>query len=330
MIDSHRVSRYGARLLIAASIFLFQGCSEFGSLMQPVSTRSIPARHFLFRDGAQAIYFSFEKNLRQGIVANPASHVETYLFVVAGSGCSSMRHFLPGYFRGLEGESGRIRIFILQKRHIEEGSWGRFLGCGEDFIRDDHPGRWIADQSEFIEAQLEIAKNGAMPKRIVLAGISEGGDVVPVLAQRIHGVTHLVIVGSGGMNPLDAYRLQAKKHGFEVQLSALAALESPPPADPDDPWSLIAGRSWRYWFELSQLRQSDNLLALSIPILMAMGTADRSVPIESAWHIRDRFASSGKTNLRLIAYPDADHGLQAGGVSHLPDFWHALELLLQE
>lgn len=328
---SRQILRSAVRLFIALSIFLCQACSDLVFLLNSSTTQTIPAHHFQFRDGAQAIYFSFDKSLQRGVVTDASGHLETYLFVIAGSGCTSMQYFLPQYFRGLEGESGPVRIFILQKRHIEEHSWGRIFGCGEEFIKADHPGRWIADQTEFINAQLAIAHIGAKsPKRIVLVGISEGGDIVPILAQRIVGITRAVIIGNGGMNPLDAYRLQAKKHGFADALDALDVLNQAPPSDPDAPAHNIAGRTWRYWFELSQLQQTDNLLRLSIPILMTMGDADQSVPIESAWHIRDRFSLRGKANLSLIVYPDADHALQVGGVSRLPDFWHAVEMSMEK
>lgn len=261
----------------------------------------------------------------------PLAQVDTFLFVVSGSDCTSMQYFLPGYFRGLEGESGPLRIFILQKRFIEPRTWGRFWGCSTDFIKADHPGRWIADQSEFIHAQLALARQAStLPKRVVIAGISEGGDIVPVLARRIPAVTHAAIIGNGGMDPIDAYRLQAKKRGFAAELKALEALDRTAPANPDSPVHYIAGRTWRYWSELRQLTHTADLLALSIPISIAMGDADQAVPVESAWYIRDKFFQYGKSNLNLVVYPDTDHALWNGKYSRLPDFWHAFDLSLEK
>ncbi len=220
-----------------------------------------------------------------------------------------------------------MRIYTLQKRFTEARTWGRFWGCSKDFVKADHPSRWIADQTEFIKAQLQLARqDSALPKRIAIVGVSEGGDIVPVLAQRISGVTHAAIVANGGMNPLDAYRLQAHKRGFAVQLDALDHA----PADPDDPAHAIAGRSWRYWFELKQLRHTENLLALPIPLTIAMGDADQAVPIESAWTIRDQFSQHGKSNLSLMVYPGADHSLQSKEHSFLSDFWHVFDLSMRK
>lgn len=295
------------------------------------SPSRIPAQQFRFQDGGSAIYFAFDKSLGRGVSFDSAAHVETYVFVVSGSDCASMQYFLPEYFRGLEGESGPLRLYVLQKRFITARTWGRVWGCGADFIKADHPSRWIADQTEFINAQLSLAAQHSMlPKRVVVAGISEGGDIVPILAQRIPSVTHAVIVANGGMDPLDAYRLQARRHGFDVQLAELSALDRAPPADPDAPAHYIAGRSWRYWSELRQLTHSQNLLALSIPISIAMGDADQSVPIESALHIQELFDKYKKNNLNLIIYPGADHALQGKLREFLPDFWHAFDLSLQK
>jgi esterase/lipase len=320
--------------LMVGCVFLClcQGCTYLELLPHAYSGNATPARNFSFADGGHAIYFSLDKNLEGDRFSTdiPGNTISTYLFVVAGSDCTSMQYFLPDYFHGLEGESGPLRIFILQKRFITAHTWGRFLGCGHEFSGMDHPTRWIEDQDEFIHAQLTHAKkNNIAPKRIVVMGISEGGDIVPILAQRIEAVTHAVILANGGMNPLDAYRLQAKKQGFEAALHTLdVALSSN--SETETKHSEINGRTRRYWTELKKMTHTDNLLGLSIPLLMAMGDADQAVPVESALYLRDRFLACQKSNLTLWIYPDADHGLQQHGQSRLTDFMHALDLWLQE
>ncbi len=307
-------------------IVLCQGCGFLEMRPAVDSASLVSARHFQFRDGGHAIFFALDKSL----ALEPAAEPETFIFVISGSDCTSMQYFLPQYFRGMEGESGPLRIFILQKRFIEARTWGRTFGCSRDFIKADHPSRWIADQTEFIHAQLDLAhQRGASPQRVVVAGISEGGDIAPVLAHAIAGVTHAVIIANGGMNPLDAYRLQAKIHGFSAALAALGVLDTPP-ADPDARAHYIVGRTWRYWAELRDLRHTESLLALSIPIWMAMGDADQAVPIASALYLRDQFALHGKTNLTLMVYPDADHSLRIKEYIFLTDFWRVLDLMLKK
>ncbi|MEO8171211.1 MAG: hypothetical protein ABI575_10165, partial [Oxalobacteraceae bacterium] len=128
------------------SIALCQGCSFHGLPPALDAASTVPAQNFQFQDGGRAIFFTLDKSLSP----ESASRAETFVFVISGSDCTSMQYFLPHYFRGLEGESGPLRIFILQKRFIEERTWGRNLGCSRDFIKADHPSRWIADQTEFI------------------------------------------------------------------------------------------------------------------------------------------------------------------------------------
>ncbi|MGV8893862.1 MAG: prolyl oligopeptidase family serine peptidase [Burkholderiaceae bacterium] len=305
---------------------LCQGCGFSGMRPAVDSASLVPAQYFQFRDGGHAIFFALDKSL----ALEPATEPQTFIFVISGSDCTSFQYFLPRYFLGLEGESGPLRIFILQKRFIEARTWGRTLGCSRDFIKADHPSRWIADQTEFIHTQLDLARQrGASPQRVVVAGISEGGDIVPVLAHAIPAVTHAVIIANGGMNPLDAYRLQAQRQGFSAALAALGALDTPP-ADPDARAHYIGGRTWRYWAELRDLRQTESLLALSIPIWMAMGDADQAVPVASAFYLRDQFALQGKTNLTLAVYPGADHSLRIKKYIFLTDFWRAFDLMLKK
>ena len=294
-----------------------------GLLLRTYSGDAPPAQTFHFRDGGHAIYFVLDK----GLLPEPREFA-TYMFVIGGSDCTSMKFWLPQYFRGLEGESGPMRIFVLHKRFIEERTWGRLGGCSEEFIRLDHPRRWVSDYTEIIAARLAQGR----PKRVVLVGISEGGEVVPLLAHRISGVTHLILLASGGMDPVEAFRLQAAKDGRNESIADMLSAETVRMADSGDLVDRPGGRERRYWTELSELEPTRNLLALEIPILVGMGEDDRSVPIEGAWQLRDRFAARVKGNLTVMTFQGADHSLSdsATGESRLPDFWHRADLWLAQ
>lgn len=275
---------------------------------------------FRFNDDGKANYFVLDKHNAARHDAVP--HPDTYLFVLAGSDCMSMGRVLPAYFDGLEGKDGAIRIFILQKRFIEMQGADR---CSVDFTLTDHPSRWIADQSEFIRTELDAAHaNGQMPRHIVIAGISEGAEIAPILAHRFPAVTHVALIGNGGMDPYDAYRLQAEKHNLRHGPAEIARRCSGTPRADED-LMLAADRTCRYWYELQAIRHADNLLGLDIPVFIAMGEADTMVPIESAWLIRDKFAAHGKTNLQLLTIPDTGHDFRRNGLTMLPYVWGALE-----
>src|SRR5205823_951899 len=214
----HKQRAQGGRAILAALVVCAAfcgGCAYVQSILH-ASEESPSANAFRFRDGGEAIYFTF---------VNGINHAErdpdTYVFAFSGSGCASMKYWLPHYFRGLDGESGRLRIFVLHKRFIEEWTWDRIWGCSDAFVEADHPSQWLSDYTEFIETKLAERR----PRRVVLLGISEGAEVIPWLAQRIAGVTHAVLLSSGGMDPLDAYRMQAEKHRSSDDLNIVASLE---------------------------------------------------------------------------------------------------------
>lgn len=327
------------------SIFLaLLVCACGGLGRQSLMNEDIRLEHheFQFRDKGVAKYFRLEKSLFK--FADASMQEPIMVFVVPGSGCSSMQAFLPGYFRGLEGESGALQIYILQKRYTTSTArknfqTGRLIDdepCSTEFILHDHPSRWLADQEEFIRHML--ARQGASQtrvRRLAIMGISEGAEVAPLLARKILEVTHLVLLGNGGMQPLEAFRLLAHKqrdqHPVETgQASMLDELDQLEKIDVHAPdHSMVNGRTVLYWQELSQLKHSENLLALTIPIFMAMGEADQAVPPESALWINNKFLMANKKNLHLVLFPLADHGLYSPNRFYLPDFMHQVDLWLK-
>lgn len=315
------------RVGAVAACILCQACVAL-SAAPPLADPPVPVQRFQFRDGGSALFYTLDKHLQP----EPADSPATVLFFVSGSGCASMQYFLPQYFRGLEGESGPIRIFILQKRFIDVHTWGRDTGCGPDFIKADHFSQWLADQSEFIKAQLAAIPLQETPERIVIAGASEGAEVVPALARSIPGVTHAVMIANGGMNPLDTYRLLLARQGGGSAMQALSALQTlaEPPADPDAVMAALGGRTWRYWSDLAALRHTDNLLALSMPVWVAIGEADSAIPVASAQYLQQQFEQHGKANLRLRIYPGADHGLKTNSRINLSDFWFEFDRDMQK
>lgn len=301
--------------LVWCLTFLFSGCTH---LATPDQVSGNVTRHrFSFLDGGYTHYFE----LLRALPAN-VQKPETWMFVFPGSGCASMGQHLPSYFRGLDGESGPLRVFVLEKRHSVLG--GRAKTCSDQFVRDDHPRRWLLDYREFVETQLETGH----PRYIALVGISEGGEVVPRLATEIVRVTHVVLLASPGADPLDAFRQQMSKHGITGADEVLRAISGPPPADPSQ--AMLAGRSFRYWSELSELATRASLLQLRVPIFIGIGEADPMVPTELALETRDVVMRDGHASLTMLLFHYADHGLvdTRDGRGYLPDFWRSVDLWL--
>lgn len=312
---------------IIFSILLFLvGCSSPINIVHSYKNKSVQPFVYTFHDGGNAQYFYIKKSIASAR-KSPADPI-TYVFVVGGSDCSSFAHFLPQYFRGLEGESGNIHIYMLQKRFIGEHTWGRSIGCSNQFVRADYPERWITDQLEFIQQQLSVVDKH-LKSRIVLLGISEGGEIAPILAQRIPQTTHLVILANGGLDPLAAYTLQRSKLGLAPSEKLRKLLKNPVLSGSKNT-DFILGRTAAYWLQINSIQQSENLLLLNIPILMTMGTEDQVVPIESALYAKEKFDNKSKKNFRLITYSGADHSLASEKINFLPDFFHKMDLWLSE
>lgn len=311
-------------IALGCVFLLLAGCSYPANLLDIYNNKSPSPSAFTFKDGGKAQYFYLKKSLSSSLRSSndPVTHV----FVVGGADCTSFAHFLPQYFRGLEGESGDMHIYMLQKRFIGPRTWGRNFGCSRKFLRADHPEQWIADQVEFIGYQLSLLDERPN-RRIVLLGISEGGEVAPILAQRLPQTTHLVILANGGLAPLDAFALQRAKKGLAAP-EALRDLLAKPDQDANENAELILGRTATYWLQINKIKQIENLLLLNIPILMTMGVDDQVVPIESAWYAKKTFENQSNKNLTVITYPGANHALVSESVNFLPDFFHKMDLWL--
>lgn len=296
-----------------AGLVALSACSTSGR------AAGVAAQEFRFADGGRAIFYQLDKSLVPAVQPEP----QNLVFVSAGSGCASIGNWLPDYFTGLEGEVGALRILILHKRHIAPHDNGQ--RCSDAFVRDDHVSQWLADQAEFVRAQL--AAQPGVPQRVILLGISEGAELAPLLAAQIPQSTHLVLLAHSGLAPLDAYRSLAQQYphmqqGWQQLQQALAA----PPSDPDA--ARLHGRSWRYWAEAAALQHERNLLGTSLPLFVAMGAADPLMPAGAATALQQKFAQQGRQNLTVLTIAGADHGFVSPGRNHLPDVWHQLELWL--
>ncbi|MEB0139759.1 MULTISPECIES: acyl-CoA thioester hydrolase/BAAT C-terminal domain-containing protein [unclassified Undibacterium] len=293
------------------------------SVMPLLMAFELVPQRMQFEDGGSALYYVFDKHL--AAAEDTEAALVNVMFVVAGAGCRSMGSILPAYFTGFEGESGRSRIFVLQKRFIAALSDGQ--RCSAEFVRADHLSQWRADQLAFIRARL--AELGGAPQRVVLFGISEGAELLPLLAAALPQTTHLVLLSHSGMNAGTVYRALAAEYphmarGWQ-QLQAALALR---PADPTQ--LLIHGRSWLYWDEILNLPQSQGLLESNLPILLGVGEADSLIPPHSLDKLQQLFASAGSQRLVIRGFPQADHGLQGPYRNYLADFMWQFELWLQE
>ncbi|MEE8631508.1 MULTISPECIES: alpha/beta fold hydrolase [Methylobacterium] len=223
------------------------------------------------------------------------------LILLGGSGCLSQSWFVREWFEDMP---GNWRVVGLEKRGVLPRDTG-VAGCSDAYRRHTDYPTLAADATAF--TRWAVAGAAAAPRR-VLIGVSEGGAVAPPVAARVPGLTHLVVVGAGAIPGRESMRLIADAQGWDDADAALARIQ----AAPDDTAHIWRGHTHRYWASWLRIDAGPALAALAIPILMAHGTADRSVPVAAAVEGRERLlARNPRARLTLDLVEGGDHALRA-------------------
>ncbi len=294
-------------LLIVWMALLVSGCTSTGRWIHMYSDSAPKPETFKYLDGGSSVYYSFS-------LGNAAS-VESAIFFYGGSGCPSWKSVMPGYAHGL---STSAKVFALNKRFVPDRSAGLF-GCGANFHQANNPKQWVADYSEFISAQLKSIT--PRPRHVVLVGVSEGAIPAVKVASHLPDVTTLVIIGSGGYSMRESLTTLKSKGAIGFDVNEDWKKISNQPRSIEDSWY---GNTHRWWTDIMDIQPANDYLQLRIPIYLAMGEQDQSVPMESALFLADRFKAAGKQNLHVRFYAGADHRLVSNGKSHRIEFFSEL------
>jgi pimeloyl-ACP methyl ester carboxylesterase len=144
---------------------------------------------------------------------------------------------------------------------------------------------------------------------VILAGDSEGGAVVSRMARAEPRITHLLLLATGGGMTEEeelALLFRDPTNGYgtpEEFRAAVADIRANP--DSDREW---LGHPYRRWSSGLWCRPVDDLLAANIPVFLAQGDRDTSMPVESARLVRDAFDAAGRSGLlRYCEYAGLDH-----------------------
>ena len=148
------------------------------------------------------------------------------------------------------------------------------------------------------------------PKRVLLLGVSEGAYVASAVAARNSAVTHLAMIGRGGMRQVDELRMLVDRQyptvDSTVDFDAECAKVLAEPLSTD---KRLFGQTYKYWAGQAFVDPLEFLLPLQIPVIVGFGEEDLSVPVESVRLLQRRFLETGKRNLTVRLYPDAGHTL---------------------
>lgn len=261
---------------------------------------------FEFSDAHKGNYYFFptDKNVKS----------ENALIFIGGSEHASIKNYIRYYLFPLP---GGFDVFSLQKRFVSD----RELGISAEtleFNKFNFFQARLQDYIEFFEKVILTRKDKY--KKIILLGVSEGGGVSVALANRFSFITHLAIIGSGGLNQLDELKMVFKDDPKNLE-SEIAKVKN----NPESLENQMFGQTYKYWSSSFQFNPLPLFLALEIPILIGFGENDSMVPIESAFLIEGEYKKIGKNNLSLKVFKNCDHTLkEPNGVSHREEFLNFL------
>ena len=135
------------------------------------------------------------------------------VIAVPGSGCTGFAPFADRYFAGLL----HAEVWVLHKPGVDLQAGAAPTVCPPGFVEGDVLGRWQADALAALRAMpttaVTVLAPANAPLPTVLVGISEGAELLPVLATAVPGLRGLVLLGAPGLDPLETAGLQVRRLG---------------------------------------------------------------------------------------------------------------------
>ncbi|CAL2075811.1 Dienelactone hydrolase family protein [Tenacibaculum sp. 190524A05c] len=153
------------------------------------------------------------------------------------------------------------------------------------------------------------------PKKVVVIGHSEGSDVVAKLGTINKQITNIGFWSGSGNSQLYDFPLFIRKEVLAGKLTEEEGLEEIESLfnkykdimkNKEDLTKSWYGHPYKRWANFSE-PPIENLLQISIPLYVAMGAKDTSVPVESTYLIPVEFIRNSKENLTFKVYPNLDH-----------------------
>ncbi|KIC94512.1 dienelactone hydrolase family protein [Flavihumibacter solisilvae] len=160
-----------------------------------------------------------------------------------------------------------------------------------------------------------VKKQIQNPKKLIVIGHSEGTDVVAKLGTLNKKITHIGFWAGGGQTQYYDFALFIRKKLSEGKIDEKTAAQKMDSlfaqikqieADPNSTSKSWLDNTYRRWSQFSE-PAVENLLKIDVPIFVAFGAKDISVPVESALIIPIEFSRHNKNNLTFRLYPDYDH-----------------------
>lgn len=185
-----------------------------------------------------------------------------------------------------------IVVLLPDKRGSEKSAGDWRTASFEDLATD------TAAAIRFLQEQEQVAI-----ARIGLIGMSQGGQIAPVVADRSRGVAFVINV-VGGATPMHEQLVYEENHNLRQfgVLPGLSDILAYPAA-----WSLIGIRQKDFWSAVGNFDPAPYWQRVSVPTLVLYGGEDTNVPsAESAARLR----SLGNSHITVKVYEGSGHALQ--------------------
>ncbi|MBA3917051.1 MAG: hypothetical protein C0516_00530 [Gemmatimonas sp.] len=211
---------------------------------------------------------------------------------------ATVRGYAP--FRDFADTLGRRGIAVLRYDDRGVGASG-----GRGALRDTATSADFADDVASVVAYLRTRQD-VDPRRIALAGHSEGGIIAPMIAARDSGIAAVVLIAAPAEKGRDI-----AKHQIRIMLDADSLL---PPAQRDSIIGTVPGRQdvavrtadpWtRFWLTYDPIPA---LQLMKQPVLILQGATDTQVPVDQAGLVQRALRESGNSKVTVRVFPEVNH-----------------------
>ena len=300
---------------LAASVtiaFAVTGCRAPGAVAIAAAATEVPVT----ADASVVMYELFDRD-------RPTGTPRAIVFYVQGSGDESVTRLTSMAASGVILD---FAVVLTERRGIDlDGSRDVAVQRAASVF----PER-IRDHQAVIDARL--GRGDLSPDTpVILIGGSEGGAVATAIASADPRITHLMLLASGGWTQANELAFMLERDGTLLGVDSADELGAKfdairDPARSGEEW---AGHSFARWDSFLWYDPMPDLHARDIPLFIAHGTEDESVPIESAREIASSCAArQPDRHVEFVELPELNHAFV--NVEHGHSGFPRLEIAMLE
>ncbi|RXZ36158.1 alpha/beta hydrolase [Oxalobacteraceae bacterium CAVE-383] len=282
---------YLRQLFLMCSIFLFLNDAVAARVLEEstISIKGEERRYFHLYDSEPAL---------DGPI----------ILIMSGSGCNDFGSYFSKFFTKF---LSPINVYLLEKPGINKGVREPDNKCSKEFNAADQLDRRVEDNLEFLKTEATLRKRAK--HSVAVLGFSEGGPVALQVASKSEKIGWLAVGGSGGLPQSEEFLIFADRgvqpyaslYSRDYFLKTYIDIKQ----NKNSLEKEFFGHPYKYWASHLFFDPLPVYAGLDIPIVVAMGEKDESVPIESGRILHEYFLEHPEKNFQFIEFKNANHGL---------------------